>query len=289
MSGFDSSPRGRYTNLGVAVLVVILLGTSAYSLSGLARERRRSQDLTASNQALSASLQQVQSQLRSVSEQLNAIAVQPAPASAPPPRVRVRPAVRTASVPKLVARVADDPRWKQMQARLDGQQSKLDSQQNEIDTAREETTQVRKDLEDNLNATRTDLNGSIAKTHDELVALEKRGERDYHEFQLDKSKQFHNVGPIALSLRKANRKQGYYDLALIVDDRKLEKKHVNLYEPLMFTPDDRPQPVEVVVNQIDNNQVKGYVSEPKYKKSELDAAAPPTPPAAADAKTLQRR
>jgi len=289
MSGFDSSPGGKYTNLGVAVLVVLLLGTSAYSLAGLSRERQHSQTLTATNQALTTSLRQVQSQLQFVSERLNSIAAQPAAAAAPPAKVHARAAVRTAAVPKAGTRPAEDPRWQQMQAKLAGQQERLDSQQKEIDSAREETTQVRKDLEDNLNATRTDLGGSIAKTHDELLALAKRGERNYHEFELDKSKQFHNVGPLSLSLRKTNRKQGYYDLALIVDDRKLEKKHVNLYEPLMLTLDDRPQPVEVVVNQIDNNQVKGYVSEPKYKKSELDAVASATPPAPNDAKTLQRR
>ena len=38
-----------------------------------------------------------------------------------------------------------------------------------------------------------------------------------------------------------------------------EKKRVNLYEPLMFTLADRPQPGELVVTQINKNQVKGYV------------------------------
>jgi len=59
---------------------------------------------------------------------------------------------------------------------------------------------------------------------------------------------FHAEGPIRLSLRKVNAKEGYYDLVLVVGDRQLEKKHVNLYEPLMFTLSDRPQPVELVVN-----------------------------------------
>jgi hypothetical protein len=53
----------------------------------------------------------------------------------------------------------------------------------------------------------------------------------------------------------------------VSDDRQLERKHVNLYEPLMFTLSDGPQPVELVVNQIDKNQVKGYVSEPRVEWS----------------------
>jgi len=129
----------------------------------------------------------------------------------------------------------------------------------------------------------------LPRPHDELALLQKRGERNYYEFQIDKSKQFHAEGPLSLSLRRVNVKQGYYDVVLVVDDRQLEKKHVNLYEPLMFTLADRPQPVELVVNQINKNQVKGYVSEPKYKKSDLAAASPGIAPAANEPKSLQRR
>ena len=167
--------------------------------------------------------------------------------------------------------------------------TKIAEQQKQIDTTREEASQARKELQANLNSTRDELGGSIAKTHEELTTLQKRGERNYYEFQLDKSKQFHAAGPLSLSLRKVNVKQGYYDLVLVVDDRQLEKKRVNLYEPLMFTLADHPQPVEVVVNQINKNQVKGYVSEPKYKKSELAGASTGTKPATNEAKSLQRR
>ena len=58
-------------------------------------------------------------------------------------------------------------------------------------------------------------------------------------------------------------------VALIVDDQKIEKKHVNLYEPLWISVPDRPEPVQVVVNSISKDNVKGYLSEPKYRKSEL--------------------
>jgi hypothetical protein len=41
-----------------------------------------------------------------------------------------------------------------------------------------------------LTNARTELSGSIAHTHDELVLLEKKGKRNYVEFDLTKSKQF---------------------------------------------------------------------------------------------------
>jgi len=102
-----------------------------------------------------------------------------------------------------------------------------------------------------------------------MVALEKRGERNYYEFQLDKSKSFQRVGPISVSLRKVDVKRKHYNLAMLVNDFQLDKKNVNLYEPVWLTLSDRPQPVELVVNQVLRGHVQGYVSEPKYRKSQL--------------------
>ena len=99
------------------------------------------------------------------------------------------------------------------------------------------------------------------------------GERDYSVFTLAKSKEFRKVGPVSLALRKTDVKHKRYNLELVVDDVKLEKKNVNLYEPVYVTLSDRPQPVELLVNQIGKDEVRGYVSQPKYKKSELASDA----------------
>ncbi len=266
---------------GIALLIVVLAAAAAYTWSGLTRERQHSEELTASNQALTASLQQMRSEVSSLTEKLNTLAAQP-PVAAAPVREREisKPArARIASRRSPARTGTTDRRWQQVQARLADQQK-------EIASTREQVDQTRQDLDKKLSSTREELNGSIAKNHDELAALQKRGERNYYEFQLDKSKQFQKVGPLSISVRKVNYKHKYYDLALMVEDRQLEKKHVNLYEPLMLTLADRPQPIELVVNEIDKGQIKGYVSEPKYKVSELTTTAQT---AAADAKGLQRR
>ena len=89
-----------------------------------------------------------------------------------------------------------------------------------------------------LTSTRTELTGSIARTHDELVLLQRNGERNYYEFDIDKSKQFQKDGPLGIRLKKANIKHQYADLELLIEDRDLLQKHVNLYQPVMFyTPD----------------------------------------------------
>ena len=122
------------------------------------------------------------------------------------------------------------------------------------------------DLEGKVDSTRDELNGSIARTHDELVALEQQGERNYFEFDLLKAKRFQRLGPVYISLRKADAKHKTYDLAMIVDDNQLSKKHVNLYEPIWIDGGDSQQS-QVVVNKIDKDHVHGYVSAPKYSQS----------------------
>src|SRR5579863_915210 len=265
---------------GLPALAAALLGTSVYNVADLAHERRKTQDLSASNADLRSSLARMQNQLQTVSDRLNQLPIQaPAPVAPeePAPRpsafgetvkpaVRVRPKIRVVSDGRSKA-PKEDPRWTDVQSRLNDQQQQLSN-------AREEIDKTRDDLEGKLNSTHDELSGSIAKNHDELVELEKRGERNYYEFEIDKSKQFSRVGPLSVSLRKVNQKHKYYDLALMVDDQQLEKKHVNLFEPMLLSTSDRPQPIELVVNEIHDNLVKGYISEPKYKKAELASTSP---------------
>ena len=83
------------------------------------------------------------------------------------------------------------------------------------------------------------------------------------------------MGPVGLALRKSDTKHKSYNMDMLVEDSRLEKKSVNIYEPVWINLADRPQPVEIVVNFVGKNQVRGYISEPKYKRSELAESAPP--------------
>jgi len=186
------------------------------------------------------------------------------------PLPSVSPATKPAPAKRPAAKrhTTVDKQYAQLQAQLNEQQKQLKETQDAVAKNRE-------DLEGSIHATRDELNGSIAKTHDELVALEKKGERSYFEFDLSKSKQFQRVGPVTLSLRKSDSKHKNYDLAMIVDDNELNKKKVNLYEPIWIHTENDSQPVQVVVNRIGKDMVHGYVSAPKYKPSELAAASSP--------------
>jgi hypothetical protein len=151
-------------------------------------------------------------------------------------------------------------------------QSQLDQQSRAIDQQGKAIADARSQLErthDDLSATSTQLTGSIARTHDELLLLQKKGERNYYEFDIAKSKQFEHEGPLGVRLSKANAKHQYADLDLIVEDRTVSQKQVNLYQPVMFYTSDSKQPVELVINNISKDHIHGYASSAKYRQSEL--------------------
>jgi len=263
---------------GIGIAVLVLCVVAGISLAYLSRERRQLNELSATNQSLSSSIAQMKTEMRVMADKLS----QPPP---PPARIVTEGVSRPNSQPRAV-RASVDPRLRQMQARLADQEKQLSSTREDLNKTRDDLQgkldSTRDELSGSLASTKDELNGSIGRTHNDVVALQRRGERNYYEFQLTKSKGFKRIGPVSLSLRKVNTKRKSYDLALFVDDNQLQKKSINLYEPIWINLDDRPQPVQLVVNQISKDQIQGYISEPKYKKSELGDTASATPaPAAA--------
>jgi hypothetical protein len=254
--------------LPVVLLAFVTLCVFAYAVrerSAAIQSVADAARLTAENKRLTLSLGQTQSEIDALEAKLNATRIAVSQLTPPSPQpLPVEP--NRAVVPGAARRLTGQSRqWMKVENQLAAQQRAIASTQRNLEKAR-------MDLEEKLSSARDELNGSIARTHDELVALEKKGERNYYEFDLVKSKQFQRVGPLSLSLRKANAKHEYFDMAMVVDDRELNKNHVNLYEPLLIYPADSHQPLEIVVNKVSKDKVDGYVSAPKYMGSR-DAAS----------------
>lgn len=260
--------------LGAALAVAVLAfaGLFGYTI----HERNLAQQLAHENDQTASALKETRSQMGVLSAKLDEIAGarQPvmAPASGPVTHTRLA----------VVRHAKPDPRWMKLQTQLDAQGKAIDETRTGLESTRGD-----------LLSTRTGLQDSIAKTHDELVVLQRKGARNYYEFDLDKSKHFARTGPVTMSLRKANTKHQYADLELIVDDRQVSKKHLNLYEPAMFYPGDAQQPLELVINDIGKNHIRGYVSAPKYRTSELtldnNVASVEAFPEPVSGRTLQKR
>ncbi len=255
------------------VAVVVFLCLAAVAVGFIVQQQKVASQLSTRNQELKASLTQTKGQLQSLSSELNALQTKQAE-QAERERVektarheaalrRERMYRRSAAKKKVVKK--DDPRWKQVQAELAAHQRAIDSTQQDLEKTRSE-------LQSNLDSTRNELSGSIAKTHAELIELEKKGERSYYEFDMFKAKRFHRVGPIEVSLRKTNAKHQFCNLRVIVNDRVLTKKHINIYEPVVFYTEENGQPVQLVINRISKNHMHGYVSAPKYQGSKMSAA-----------------
>jgi hypothetical protein len=257
----SASPSNAIAPSRIAMYVVgavLCAGLGGYAI----HEHNAAKDLAAENAQQNATLNATQHQLNDLATRVNELAtVNAAQASLATPTARPQSNATSGGRATGSHRVKQDSRYKKLQSQLDAQGKAIE--------------QTRKDLEGDLTNTRTELSGSIAHTHDELVLLEKKGERNFAEFDLAKSKQFKREGPLEIRLKKANNKHQYADLELMVDDRNLSQKHVNLYQPVMFYTPDSPQPVEIVINEVSKDHIHGYVSASKYRKSELAAMAAP--------------
>ena len=135
-----------------------------------------------------------------------------------------------------------------------------------------EVTVIKRDLlatRDDLGRQLTDvtnvLSERIATNSGELAELRKKGDRDYFEFDIRKnSKQpFNHVADLQIALLKTDPKNHSDNVAIQVDDNRLEKKDRTANEPVQFLVGrDR---YEVVVNSVEKDRIRGYVSAPKDK------------------------
>lgn len=242
--------------LGLAATIVVLIIIAAAGAIYGFRQQSTVSQLTTRNSILDANLSHMQDQISTLTSQLNQITASQSAAQA-------AAAAQPASTHPVEAHVAHHRSGPSSSTRMKQMQTQIADLSKQLKDTQDSVAQQRSDLENNIDSTRDQLNGSIARTHDELVTLEQKGERNYYEFDLSKSKDFQRSGPISVSLRKADAKHRNYDMMLLVDDNRLTKKKVDLYEPIWITGDDGEQ-LQIVVNKIDKDHVHGYVNAPKY-------------------------
>jgi hypothetical protein len=245
------APNGPMVSKTHAVIVAIAMSVFGFG-SYAVHEHNVAERANEQNAVISASLKNTNAQVEQLTAKLNELST-PKPQAAEPVAAPKLKASRARRQSASHSARRDDPRWTKVQSQIDEQGKAIASTQQD------------------LSSTRTELQGSIARTHGELVVLQKKGERRYYEFDIQKSKRFDPAGTMSVKLRKSNVKHQFADLDLLVDDRVVTKKHVNLYEPTMFYTGDSEQPIQVVINSITKDHIHGYVSEPKYQKSELAA------------------
>lgn len=232
---------------GLAVVLLTITGLLGYTV----HQHYQVKQISAQNDQVIASLNDTRAQMLALAAKIDSLS---APPAAQPVQAKAPSAVR--SRPKPARHNGNDVRFTRFQSQLDAQGSAIASTRQE------------------LVSTRQNLESGIARTHEELVVLQKKGERSYFEFDLDKTKQFQRTGPVAISLRKANTKHMYADLEIRVEDAQVSQKHVNLFQPVVFYAGEQGRPVELVINSIRHDHIHGYISAPRYSAAELAASSP---------------
>jgi predicted nucleic acid-binding Zn-ribbon protein len=129
---------------------------------------------------------------------------------------------------------------------------------------------TRKDLESTksefanaLSGTKGELSGAIARTHDELVALAHRTDRDYFEFNLAKRHSQQKVGTVTVQLTRTDTKRNVFTVNLQFDDKPHVYREKAMDEPVYFYVQGASSALELVVNKLGKDSIAGYVSTPK--------------------------
>jgi hypothetical protein len=109
------------------------------------------------------------------------------------------------------------------------------------------------------------MSGLIARNHDDVEELKRRGDRNYFEFTIQRAKTPQHVGPVAIALNKTDAKKSKYTITVLADDKSIEKKDRTAGEPVQFYVKGtaRMSPYEIVVFDVNKNTITGYLSTPK--------------------------
>jgi hypothetical protein len=158
-------------------------------------------------------------------------------------------------------------------------QQKIDEVNGSVTTAlaTKASTDDVKGVDGKVDGVRTDLNGTqndlkmarselgtlIARNHEDVEQLRRLGERDYLEFTIDSKNKPQKVGSFMVELRGTNVTKKRYNVSLVVDDARIEKKNLAIDEPVFFHQGNDRRPLELVVNSVGKDKVTGYISVPK--------------------------
>jgi len=128
-----------------------------------------------------------------------------------------------------------------------------------------------------LNSVKGDLgvqSGLIATNAEELEALKRLGERNFYEFDISKRDDRTRVGSIQIELKKTKEDKNMYRIDVWADDRRIRKKNRSLLEPVQFYVRGSRVPYEIVVNEIHDDRIVGYLATPKDEPGRRDAPQP---------------
>ncbi len=277
--GYESTGTPRWISVlfGVVIAALAVLGFVGYST-----ESRMSADLAKQqdqNKILTAQLDQANSRIADLKGQMEVTTqrmglTQSELAKAKSRAEAIRQEQQT-SDQKLTAQLGQVQ--KESEEKIGAVASEVGGAKKDIEATKTDLGATKGKLERSLGDMNV-MSGLIARNKDDLEDLRRRGDRNYYEFTLQKSKNAQRVGPVQMSLNRTDPKKAKYTVTVIADDKTIEKRDKTSGEPVQFyvKGSARMAPYEIVVFDVGKSQITGYLATPK----EGGAAAPPAAAAA---------
>ena len=280
-----------YENLGTPrwipvlfALLFVALGLVAYAghsvQSRLEQELGKAED---QNKILTAQLEQANSRMAEIkgkldvtTEKIGMTQAQLADAKSRAEAIRKN---QIASDQKLTQQITESQ--KESEAKIGAVATDVTGAKKDIEATRTDLEATKSKL-DRATGDMGVMSGLIARNKDDLEELKRRGDRNYYEFTLQKSKSPQRVGPVQMTLNKTDQKKSKYTMTVLADDKSIEKKDKTSGEPVQFYVKGaaKQSPYEVVVFDVGKNQISGYLATPKDTATSAPApvAAPATKP-----------
>jgi septal ring factor EnvC (AmiA/AmiB activator) len=269
----------QYGNLGTprwitALFGLLVVGVAALGYAGYSVQTRLQQELARSDEQskiLSAQLEQANTRIAELKGQVDVTAQKVGMTQA-----ELADAKSRAAAIRKQQEASDQKLSDQISAAQKDSDAKIGAVATDVTGAKKDIESTRTDLE----ATKSKLeratgdmgvmSGLIARNHDDLEDLKRKGDRNYYEFTIQKSKAAQRVGPVQMKLDKTDQKKSRYTMTVLADDKSIEKRDKTAGEPVQFyvKGSARSAPYEIVVFDVAKNQITGYLATPK------DASAP---------------
>ena len=265
----------------ITVLFVLLIaGVAALAYAGYSVQGRLQQELAKAdeqNRILTAQLEQANARIADLKGQVEVTSQKVGMTQAEIAEARSRAeAIRkeqVASDQKLSAEISTNQR--ESEAKIGAVATDVTGAKKDIEATRSDLEATKGKLE-RATGDMGVMSGLIARNHDDLEELKRKGDRNYFEFTIEKAKNAQRVGPIQIALNKTDPKKSKYTMTVLADDKSIEKKDRTAGEPVQFylKGSARLSPYEIVVFDVGKNQITGYLSAPKDAGGASAPAAP---------------
>jgi cell division protein FtsB len=282
-SNYESTgtPRWIAVLFGVVIAALVVIGVAGYST-----QSRMSQDLAdqqKQNKVLSAELEQANARIADLKSKME-ITTQRVGLT----QSELAQAKSRAEAIRKEQQTSDEKLTAQLGQVQKESEEKIGAVATEVGGAKKDIEATKTDLEatkGKLERSLGDMNvmsGLIARSRDDLDELRRRGDRNYYEFTIVRSKAPQRVGPVQMSLNKTDPKKAKYTITVVADDKTIEKKDKTSGEPVQFyvKGTSRMAPYEIVVFDVGKNQITGYLATPKEGGAAPAAAVTPASTAA---------